>query len=78
MEALIILYVSKYPAIIAIASVMGFARMILKPLMVFLHEYVNITKSDRDNELLRKIESHKVYKLLLFALDYVFSLKLKK
>tara|TARA_R110002167_G_C12491385_1_gene635443 strand:+ start:269 stop:505 length:237 start_codon:yes stop_codon:yes gene_type:complete len=78
MELLIIGMVEKYPIIMTILSVMGMARLILKPLMTFLHEMVVVTESTKDNEILDKVEASKIYKGLLFVLDYAFSLKLKK
>lgn len=68
----------KYPVILAIAAAMGMARMVLKPLMTFLHEFVLITETKKDDEILSKVETSKAYKTFLFVLDYVFSLKLKK
>lgn len=66
----------KYPVVLSIISVMGMARLFLKPVMTFLHEIVLITPSKKDNELLKKAEESKASKSLKFVLDYLFSLKI--
>lgn len=68
----------KYPVIFAIVSYMGMARLIMKPLMSFLHEYVLITPSEKDNILLKKVEESKVFKAIVWFLDYFASLKIVK
>lgn len=78
MELVIAGLAAKYPILLTIAAIMGMARLILKPLMTFLHSVVIVTDTQRDDELLNKVESSAVYKGVLFALDWVFSLKLKK
>ena len=78
MELFIAGFAAKYPIILTILSIMGMARLILKPLMTFLHEMVVVTETTKDNEILDKVEASKIYKGLLFVLDYAFSLKLKK
>ena len=68
----------KHEIVFSIIMVMGMARLVLKPLMVFLHEIVLISPTDKDNKALSKLEDSKIYKGLLFVLDYLFSLKVKK
>jgi hypothetical protein len=77
LSVIIIELVSKYPVLGSIVAVMGSARLILKPLMVFLKEAVLATPSDKDDLVLNKVEASKIYKALVFLLDYLFSLKLK-
>jgi hypothetical protein len=78
MELLIIGLAEKYPIILTIASIIGMARLILKPLMTFAHSLVAVTPTERDNELLKRAEESAIYKGLVWVLDFVFSLKLKK
>lgn len=78
MELVIAGLAAKYPILLTIAAIMGMARLILKPLMTFLHEMVVVTETKRDDEILAKVETSAVYKGLLFVLDWVFSLKLAK
>jgi len=78
MEEMILGFAEKYPVILTIAAVMGIARMVLKPLMSFLHEYVLITPSEKDDKLLESVETSSVYKAVVWVLDFVLSLKLPK
>lgn len=57
---------------------MGFLRSILKPLFTFLHSYVESTVDPADDKLLEKVETSKGYKILVFILDYVASVKIEK
>lgn len=78
MELFIAGIAAKYPIVLTILSIMGMARLILKPLMTFLNEMVVVTETTKDNEILEKVEKSKAYKGVLFVLDYAFSLKIKK
>jgi len=66
----------KYPIIVAILSVIGFLRVIFKPLFTFLHAIADATKSTKDNAILASVEDSKVYKAVVFVLDYIASIKL--
>lgn len=59
-----------------VGAFMGLIRIVLKPLMVSLHEIADQTKSDWDNQELSKVESSKAFKVFVFALDYILSIKL--
>lgn len=69
---------SKYPIVASIFMGMGVARAIFKPLSLFLHSIADATPSKKDNELLEKAESSKIWKGLVLALDYLASIKLNK
>jgi hypothetical protein len=69
---------AKYPVLVSVFLVMGVLRSIFKPLMTFLHAYVLATPSEKDNKKLAKLESSKVYKAIVFLVDYFSSVKLKK
>lgn len=71
-------FLSKYPALLNVILVMGTARMIFKPLMVFIQEVVNVTPSTKDNEIFEAIKANPIYKGFAFLLDYVGSIKLPK
>ncbi len=78
LAALIQKFAVDYTWIMAVVSIMGMARLILKPLMVFLHDVVVVTETQKDDDFLKEVEASKIYKAIVFVLDYVFSLKLKK
>ncbi len=70
--------IEKYPVAMTIISIMGMARLIIKPTMVYLHEVVLVTETKKDDEMLAKVEGSKVYKAILFVLDWFTSIKVKK
>ena len=69
-------FAQKAPWLLTIVSVMGACRVLIKPFFSFLHAVVMVTPSDRDDQWLARAENHKVFKYVLFGLDYVFSIKL--
>ena len=71
-------YASKHEIVFTILSAIGMLRLLLKPLMVFLHKIVDITPSDKDNLILQKFEGSKWFKYVEFLVDYLFSLKIRK
>ena len=66
----------KYPIILTIVSIMGMARVILKPLMTLLHTVVKETETTKDDTFLASLEESAVYKGIVWLLDYAISLKL--
>lgn len=71
-------FLSKYPMLLQVIIAMGTARMIFKPLMVFIQEVVNVTPSTKDNEFFEAMKANAIYKAIAFMLDYVGSIKLPK
>lgn len=79
LSLIIIELIQKYPVMGSIVAVVGLIRIIVKPVMVALKSIVEATESPKDNELLVKVEESKVYKAVMFLLDYLASVKpLKK
>lgn len=70
--------VSKYPLIASVLLVIGGCRVVLKPLMSVLRSLAIYTPTPKDDEILDKVEDSKVYKGVVWVLDYLFSLKLIK
>jgi len=68
---------AKQPTVAAILVVMGSCRIVMKPLLVLVHTIVDQTHSQKDEEILNKVENSKVFKTVLFVLDYLFSIKMK-
>lgn len=69
---------SKYPLTSSIIAVVGTLRIIFKPLMTFLHAYVQATPGKSDDLKLEKVEASKIYKTIVFLVDYFTSYKIKK
>ena len=70
------LYLGKLGPIVQIILFVGSTRIIIKPLMAFYEKYVNITKSTKDDAYPSKIKASKAYKLVIFIIDWLASLKL--
>jgi len=76
MEEQILVLLSKYPITASILSVIGAFRVFFKPTLAFIKDIVLKTSSKKDDELLLKVESSKIYKGFVFVIDYLFSIKL--
>ncbi len=63
-------------AIAVVSSIMGLVRIVFKPIMVALHQIADDTKSEWDNNKLAQVEGSKGYKIFVFFLDYILSIKL--
>jgi hypothetical protein len=58
-------------------SIVGFLRLVNKPLFALLHSYVKSTSSEDDDKKLEGFMNSSQYKLFCFVLDWVTSVKLK-
>jgi hypothetical protein len=68
----------QYPIPLAVLTIVGALRLIMKPLFELLKAITQVTPSPRDNELLAKVMDSKVYKTLSFVLDWIASVKMPK
>lgn len=59
-------------------TVIGSLRVMIKPLRDLVHAYVNVTPSMKDNEKLSSVEESKVYKGIMYFIDWFSSVKTKK
>lgn len=71
-------YSGQSPIIVKILTSIGIARLFIKPCMSLLEAYVKATDNPLDDKLPEKIKSHKIYKLLVYSLDWLASVKVKK
>lgn len=77
MEAILINFIQGYPHLSTILMIIGFLRLIIKPIMTILKAYVAITPTNKDNETLDKIFNSKYWTGFLFLLDWFTSIKVK-
>lgn len=76
---LMLAYGGDFGKLTQIISIIGSLRLINKPLFEFLRAITKFTYwTDRDDKLLSKIETSKIYKTIVFILDWLTSIKLKK
>ena len=78
MEELVLGLLLKYPVAVTILMVLGICRAVFKPIMSVASAYVQATPSIKDDAALIKVESSKIYKSLVWFLDYTLSIKLPK
>lgn len=66
------------PWLIKVIFWMGLLRLMMKPVMTAIGEVIKLTPTQKDDEVWAKVLDHKVYKAVVFVLDYVASIKLPK
>ncbi len=76
MEQLLIGLFSTYPHLMALASAVGTARLIMVPLMQAIRLIVKVTPTKADDVLLAKFDESQLKKAVIFAVDYLASLNL--
>jgi hypothetical protein len=63
------------PGFASLLVFLGFIRLCIKPAMTILQAYVKWTPYDHDDKWLANMENSKGYKLLLYLLDWLLSVK---
>ena len=76
MNEIIVKILTDYPKIVAALAMVGTARLLIKPVMSAIKEIAAQTKTEKDNLLIEKVESSKIYKALVFVIDWITSIKL--
>lgn len=76
MELFLIDLAQSHPTVLAVLSGLYVLSAINKPLFTLLHKYVEATESDADNELLKKVEGSRAYKVISYVLDWAVRIKL--
>lgn len=71
-------YAGNYGPAVQIVSIIGTLRLLIKPAMEILKVVVAITPSKSDDNLPEKVEASKPYKAVVFCLDWLASIKIKK
>jgi hypothetical protein len=56
--------------------VIGMLRIAVKPVMTVLINLANETETKKDDKIVHDIEQSKIYKALIFILDYMASIKI--
>ena len=78
LQPLIEIYGGSQGWLVSAVSIIGSLRVFLKPIMSIARTYVDFSKSEKDNIQLDSIESSKVYTGIIYALDWLTSIKFKK
>lgn len=76
LKSVLEVYAVSLPApLVAIILIIGSLRVVFKPLFALAYAIVSVTPSKKDDEVVKKVEEHKITKAILFALDYIASIK---
>jgi hypothetical protein len=67
-----------YPWLQQVVAIMVVCRIVFKPLFAVLAKYVELTIEEEDDKRLHKIMKSKWYKLAVFVIDMLASVKLPK
>lgn len=78
LKPLIELYSGKLGFMVQVISIVGSLRLAIKPIMSVVSAVVLITPSKSDDLLPEKIMEHKAYKMFVYLVDYLASIKLPK
>jgi len=66
----------RHPWVFTLLTLIGFLRVVFKPLMAWLHSHVESTESTRDDALLAQVEASIWYRIGAWLVDYLGSIKL--
>lgn len=61
-----------------VMTVMGFSRIIFKPVFTIVQAVVDATPTDADNKALDDFKASKSYSFIVWLLDYFASVKISK
>jgi hypothetical protein len=75
---LIVGFAGQYPIIATLLMVIGALRVVFKPIFSVLRAYVEFTPNPADNLALDSVEGSKVYKGIVWFLDFFASVKISK
>lgn len=78
MEQVLIDLVQRYPEAMSFFVIIGVFRTLFKPIVALLDAYVKETPNDNDNKALEDFKAGKIYKSLVWIVDYLLSIKLPK
>ncbi len=65
-----------YPMLQHVIAIMVICRVVFKPLFAILGRYVELTVEQDDNKKLHKFMGTKTYKMMVFIVDMLASVKL--
>jgi hypothetical protein len=64
--------------LLSLLLIVGSLRILLKPTFALLYAITSLTPNPKDEEIVKKIESHKILKAIVFVLDWFASIKINK
>ena len=71
-------YAGNYGWAVTILTYMGTFRLIFKPLMTGIEGVIAATPSKKDDETLKEVKAHTAYKVVVWLVDFLGSIKIDK
>lgn len=78
LKPLIEMYAGELGILVQIISIVGTLRIFVKPIMSLIEAYVLFTPKESDNVAVDKFKNGKIYKSVIYILDWFGSIKIKK
>lgn len=78
MEEILAAFLGNQGWAVQLLSIIGLLRLIVKPIMELVKAITAFTPSTKDDSLVNKIIASPIYVKLLFVLDWLTSIKIKK
>ena len=73
------MYQANLPSwLVGVFTIVGSLRIFLKPLMGLMEAYVSFSPSKADDKMPEKIKNNKIYKSVVYVIDWFSSIKFKK
>lgn len=76
MQDIIMQFLVTHPSLAVLVTIVSILRAVLKPIMTAIEAGVNASGSDKAKNTLAQVEASKPYRVLVFVVDYLTSVKL--
>ena len=76
-QPLIEAYAGQFGIAVQIIAIVGSLRVFVKPIMSLIGAVVLFTKTKKDDIWFAKLQENKIYKAIVYALDWFASIKVK-
>lgn len=78
MEEVIKAFLGEQGWMLQILSIIGLLRLLIKPISEAVLAYVKWTDTPKDDSLVNKVLTSPIYTKILFVIDWLTSIKIKK
>lgn len=69
-------FLSGNPVFASVLAALGALRLLIKPTMTLMQVFVKMTPYDADDKWLASVETSKAYKVLVYLMDWLLSVKM--
>jgi hypothetical protein len=75
-EGLMGIYGGFAQAALVVIGLVGTMRIVFKPIMTAVEKIVSDTENKKDDEVLKKVKGHFLYRWFVFLMDFILSIKI--